>query len=82
MNWIPVLSFFSWLVGGWAIAQYVDPAALQLYVVVTAFALILTNLGERHAGRSAYSVFNKNCEPLMGQIQAQQFENEVRHRQT
>lgn len=68
-----------WIAGGGVLAK-IDPAALQLYAIVTVFALLAANLGERRGGPSAYSVFNKNCEPIMGQLQAAQFDNEVRHR--
>lgn len=63
-----------------AAAARVDPAALQLLIVLTIFLLIARNLGERRAGPSAYSVFNRGCEPIMGQISAEQFDNEIRHR--
>ena len=38
-----------------------------LYVILTGFALIFTNLGTREKGTlSAYSIFNKGYKKLMG----------------
>lgn len=64
------------------IASRIDPAALQLFVVLTLFIAIARNLGERRDGLSAYSVFNKDCKPILGQMSAEQFDNEMRHRPT
>lgn len=71
--------FITWVFGAY-LALGFDPSALQLYVIVTVFYLIFTNLGERRSGLSAYSVFNRNCERIMGQSTAEQFDNEVRRR--
>ncbi|CAN8075940.1 unnamed protein product [Agarophyton chilense] len=78
-HWIRILALIVWL-GGAYIAVTFDIGALQLYIIATVFYIILTNLGERRIGPSAYSVFNRNCEPIMGQLTAQQFDNEVRRR--
>jgi len=54
---------------------------LKLYIIVTLFGLIFTNLEVRKAGDiSAYSVFNKNQRGILGGLTAEQFENEIRHR--
>jgi len=52
----------------------------QLFVIVSLFALMMMNLGERQEGEmSAYSVFNKGCQALLGQLTMDQFEREIRH---
>lgn len=71
--------FTAWVFGAYLALRF-DPSALQLYVILTVFYLIFTNLGERRSGLSAYSVFNRNCERIMGQPTAEQFDNEVRRR--
>jgi hypothetical protein len=66
-------------------AARIDPAAVQLLLAVTAAAVIYMTLGNspRRPGQlSAYSVFNPNCAPLLGQLRAEQFDQEVRHRPT
>jgi hypothetical protein len=66
-------------------AARIDPAAVQLLLAVTAATVIYMTLGNspRRPGQlSAYSVFNPNCAPLLGQLRAEQFDQEVRHRPT
>jgi Uncharacterized conserved domain (SAYSvFN) len=66
-------------------AARTDPAAVQLLLASTAAAAIWFTLGNRprHPGQlSAYSVFNPGCAPLLGQLRAEQFDQEVRHRPT
>lgn len=79
MNWRPVAIVAAWAAGALVTLRF-DPAAIQLYLIISIFALILTNLGTRRTGPSAYSVFNKNCATLPGQLRAEQFDDEVRHR--
>lgn len=67
------------------VASQTDPAAVQLLLALTAAVLIATNMGTRSraAGElSAYSVFNPNHMPLLGQLRAEQFDQEIRHRPT
>lgn len=53
----------------------------QLFFILSIFALIFLNLGERRKGEmSAYSVFNKGFMKLLGTTTAEQFENEILHR--
>lgn len=69
----------AWLITA-HIAARVEPGALQLLIVVTLLYLVITNLGHRLPGEeSAYSVFNGG-RALPGQLRAEQFDNEVRHR--
>ena len=54
-----------------------------VYVLTSGFAFIWLNLGSkgRKDGKlSAYSVFNKNFETIKGTLTADQFDNEIRHR--
>ena len=72
------------LAGAWLLAAHLaartEPAALQLLIVLTLLYLVATNLGRRLPGEaSAYSVFNGG-RTLPGQLRAEQFDNEVRHR--
>ncbi|CAD5122953.1 DgyrCDS11346 [Dimorphilus gyrociliatus] len=51
-----------------------------VFVVISIFFIIFINLGSRKRGeKSAYSVFNENCERLDGTFTAEQFERELRH---
>lgn len=81
MNSPSLLAFFVWLVAAAAAAKF-EPAAFQLFVALTIFVIIARNLGERRHGLSAYSVFNPGCQSLLGQINAEQFDAEIRHRPT
>jgi hypothetical protein len=79
-----LIAFGAWLVL-LRLAARIDPAAVQLLLAVTAAAAIYLTLGNspRRPGQlSAYSVFNPNCAPLLGQLRAEQFDQEVRHRPT
>ena len=67
-----------WMCGALISHVYVD--TLSLYVMVTLFALIFLNLGERKQGElSAYSVFNDGFEEILGTLNAKQFDREIRH---
>lgn len=64
-------------------------AALQfqfgiVFVIATGFYLLWISLGTKKRKNpnelSAYSVFNPNCERLLGQTTAEQFENEILRR--
>lgn len=79
MRWQTCAGVLAWLFG-LTLAARLDPTAVQLYATLTIFTLMLRNLGQRRTGPSAYSVFNANCEALPGQLDASQFENEIRHR--
>lgn len=69
----------GWYLTARLAASY-EPAALQLLIASTLLYLIATNLGQRRQGEaSAYSVFNNGVQ-LAGQLRAEQFDNEVRHR--
>lgn len=70
--------FTLWLAGA-ALFIYWD--FTSLYVIFTFFLLIFTNLGERKAGEmSAYSVFNEGFTELMGTLNADQVDQQLRHR--
>uniref|UniRef100_A0AC34G1K7 SAYSvFN domain-containing protein n=1 Tax=Panagrolaimus sp. ES5 TaxID=591445 RepID=A0AC34G1K7_9BILA len=49
-----------------------------VYFMFSAFLFLFLNLGSRKEGElSAYSVFNPNCERLLGQMTAEQFERDM-----
>lgn len=49
-----------------------------VYFMISCFILIFLNLGVRKEGEmSAYSVFNENCERLLGQITNEHFERDL-----
>lgn len=53
-----------------------------LFVIFSAFYIILSNLGNRsknHWEPSAYSVFNPDCQAIDGTINPEQFEKEIRY---
>lgn len=62
-------------------AARAEPAALQLLIVVTVlWAMTTRGLGSRRTGEaSAYTVFNGGV-ALPGQLRAEQFDDEIRHR--
>ena len=68
----------GWIAGAVVCSFYLD--ILSLYIIFTLFALIFLNLGERKSGElSAYSVFNDGFEEILGTLNAQQFDREIRH---
>lgn len=79
MNWRLLFWIVAW-VSGCFLASRIDPTAVQLYLTVSIFAVIIRNLGTRREGLSAYSVFNRGGTTLLGQLQPEQFDNEIRHR--
>lgn len=82
MHWRGVAALAAaWCAGLLAVLRLErSTAAAQLYLTVSLFVLIACNLGTRRDGMSAYSVFNAGCAPLLGQLNPDQFENEIRHR--
>ena len=54
---------------------------ILVYFLLSLVGMIFLNLGERKKGElSAYSVFNKGFMKLLGTTTAEQFENEILHR--
>lgn len=54
----------------------------SLYVIISLFAMIFLNLGERKAGEmSAYSVFNEGFVALQGTLRGEDLDREIRHQQ-
>ncbi|VDN56196.1 unnamed protein product [Dracunculus medinensis] len=52
-----------------------------VFLLFSLFILIFVNLGQRKENEpSAYSVFNPNCERILGTLTAEQFENELLRR--
>ncbi|CEG36647.1 Uncharacterized conserved protein [Plasmopara halstedii] len=62
-----------------------EPEFAVAYIIVSGFFLLAYHLfigGEvRTDDISAYSVFNRGAQRMMGSLSAEQFENELRHRQ-
>lgn len=79
-----LLCLFLWAVCLVAVAhRFEEPAAVQLFVTASAFALLLTNFAARPRGRdelSAYAAFNPGGMALLGTLRAEQLDAEVRHR--
>lgn len=82
-NFISSLSLKSWACGvfwisGLLFMNYVGFGSL--WILLSMFASIFLNLGERKRGEmSAYSVFNEGFKQLLGTMNAEQFDNEIRH---
>ncbi|KAF1774104.1 putative domain SAYSvFN [Phytophthora cactorum] len=83
------LAFYSlatsiWI-GGLVYIHDNEPEFAVAYVILSGFAVLGYHLllgGERRAdGMSAYSVFNRGARRMLGSLSAEQFENEIRHRQ-
>lgn len=54
----------------------------SLWVILSLFALIVYNLGDKEKGDkswSSYSVFNKGFRNILGALTADQFDREIRH---
>ncbi|KAG1699439.1 hypothetical protein DVH05_012854 [Phytophthora capsici] len=73
-----------WL-GGLSYIHNNEPEFAVAYVILPGFAALGFHLlagGERRKdGISAYSVFNRGAQRMLGSLSAEQFENEIRHRQ-
>jgi DNA-binding transcriptional regulator GbsR (MarR family) len=57
----------------------------SLWVILSLFALIVYNLGDKEKGDkswSSYSVFNKGFRNILGALTADQFDREIRHNHT
>jgi len=55
----------------------------SLWVILSLFGAVFLNLGTRKEGESelsAYSVFNKGCQRLLGTMTVEQFEREILHK--
>lgn len=65
----------------WALFIYADFGSL--WIIISMFLLLFANLGKKKSPNelSAYSVFNKGFQNILGTINIETFENELRHRQ-
>ena len=65
----------------WAFFIYADFGSL--WIIISMFLLLFANLGKKKSPNeiSAYSVFNKGFQNILGTINIETFENELRHRQ-
>ncbi|TKR86799.1 hypothetical protein L596_011317 [Steinernema carpocapsae] len=62
--WAILQTFMAWIEFG------------AVFFIASLIVLLMLNLGTRSEGEaSAYSVFNPNCERLLGQMTAEHFEN-------
>jgi hypothetical protein len=78
LSFSTILSIVLWAFGAFTSHYFLD--TLSLYIMATMFAVIFLNLGERKAGEmSAYSVFNDGFEEILGTLNANQFDREIRH---
>lgn len=82
-EWVTALSHRTWLLTSlwflaWMAMIYAEFGSL--WIILSMIASIFLNLGERKKGElSAYSVFNEGFKQLLGTMDAQQFDNEIRH---
>uniref|UniRef100_A0A914Y6G1 SAYSvFN domain-containing protein n=1 Tax=Panagrolaimus superbus TaxID=310955 RepID=A0A914Y6G1_9BILA len=81
-EWCTVDPLRCWIATGcfWLAGQILAANAQFgiVYFMFSAFLMLFLNLGSRKEGElSAYSVFNPNCERLLGQITAEQFERDM-----
>uniref|UniRef100_A0A7S2WSL2 SAYSvFN domain-containing protein n=1 Tax=Mucochytrium quahogii TaxID=96639 RepID=A0A7S2WSL2_9STRA len=85
-SWNDLLkSKYTWyVVAWWVVARLLlaytgEQGGHMLFVFLTLFYLIFTNLGERKDGSlSAYSVFNKGFKKLPGTFTAEEFDQQMR----
>jgi hypothetical protein len=70
----------AWFLGGRLALEHGAEFGLHIiYVVLSGFALIFTNLGRREDGSlSAYAIFNPGGQRLAGEFTAEQFEGQLR----
>ena len=78
------ISLRSWIYAtvwslSWACSVYVEFGSV--FVMLSIVGLMFSQLGERKKGElSAYSVFNKNFENILGTLTAEEIDNHIRHR--
>ncbi|KAG7391562.1 hypothetical protein PHYPSEUDO_004632 [Phytophthora pseudosyringae] len=83
------LAFYSLVtavwIGGLVYIHNNEPEFAVAYVILSGFAVLGYHVlvgGEGRAdGMSAYSIFNRGAQRMLGSLSAEQFENEIRHRQ-
>eukprot|EP01038_Epipyxis_sp_PR26KG_P007632 gene7632-10390_t len=62
----------------WMAFIYIDFGSI--WIIISLFLLLFNNLGTKKEGElSAYSVFNKGFKQLLGTLNADQFDKEIRH---
>ena len=77
LPWVTWGWVIMWL-AGWGLFIYADFGSL--YILLSMIVSIFMNLGKRKRGEmSAYSVFNEGFKQLLGTLNAEQFDNEIRH---
>eukprot|EP00188_Purpureofilum_apyrenoidigerum_P002745 Plantae.Rhodophyta-Purpureofilum_apyrenoidigerum.ctg28046.p1 GENE.Plantae.Rhodophyta-Purpureofilum_apyrenoidigerum.ctg28046~~Plantae.Rhodophyta-Purpureofilum_apyrenoidigerum.ctg28046.p1 ORF type:complete len:128 (-),score=4.42 Plantae.Rhodophyta-Purpureofilum_apyrenoidigerum.ctg28046:96-479(-) len=83
LKWVSVGGLILFWCSGLVAVYCWSESAVPLYATVTILMGLLTvGLGRRGSTeKSAYSVFNKDCERLPGQLTAEQFEDEIRHKE-
>jgi hypothetical protein len=75
-----MVKIFMWFLG-WILFTHVEFGSL--WIILSLFGLIFSNLGKKKEGDlSAYSVFNDGFQQLLGTMNAEQFDNEIRNRGT
>ncbi|KAF2072473.1 hypothetical protein CYY_006205 [Polysphondylium violaceum] len=85
-NLVGMVSRNKWLIGKiliWMLVQYFFIKYLEfgaMFFLATCVYLIVKNLGTREKGTlSAYSVFNKNNEAILGSVSRDQLEGQFRN---
>lgn len=76
-SWLAFLYLSSWC-AAFSLAIYFEMG--RLFTAASLFTVMMRNLGTRQAGDlSAYSVFNENFERIMGTLNGEQLDAEIRH---
>lgn len=57
-----------------------EPAAIQLFVVISIGTVLMRNFSSRRSEPSAYPAFNRGGAALLGELRADQIDNEIRQR--
>jgi len=72
-----IVKIFIWLLVQYIFVKYLEFGAM--FFLATCVYLIIKNLGSREKGTlSAYSVFNKNNEAILGSVSRDQLEGQFR----
>lgn len=76
-SFMSMLKLSLWVMG-WMVTNYLDFGSM--WIILSLFALLFLNLGQRKEGElSAYSVFNDGFQQLLGTMNAEQFDREIRN---
>jgi len=79
LSWKLKLVYFALWIAVYYYFIYIEFGAIYFILSMLVGVWLNTRTGEKLEGEvSAYSVFNPNCEPIDGTLNAEQFEKEIR----